>query len=47
MLRSICLNIVKTTAVLLCLGIGASACWVHGDVAVHREHRSERHEDRR
>ena len=41
MLRSICLELVKVAAVVVCLGVGASACEVRerGGVVV-------RHEDR-
>jgi hypothetical protein len=45
MLRSICVKVVKVTALVICLGIGASACWVHGDP--HYDRHEDRHEDHR
>jgi hypothetical protein len=48
MLRSICLTVVKVSALVICLGIGASACWVHdgynrdGHYDRHEEHREDR-----
>jgi hypothetical protein len=52
MLRSICLKLVKVTAVVVCLGIGTSACWGYGhdgrDGRYGRDdHHEERHEERR
>jgi hypothetical protein len=50
MLRSICLKVVKVTALVVCIGIGASACWVHGGAgydARRGDHHEERHEERR
>jgi hypothetical protein len=29
MFRTICVKIVKVTALVICVGIGASACWGH------------------
>ena len=42
MLRSICLNILKVAAVVVCLGVGSSACWVHGRDGGHDDHRDGR-----
>jgi hypothetical protein len=53
MLRSIGLKVVKVAALVVCIGIGASACWVHGGAGYdgrrgdNREHHEERHEERR
>jgi hypothetical protein len=52
MLRFICLKVVKVTAVVICLGIGASACWVHGGYghdgrSGRDDHHEEHHEERR
>ena len=50
MLRSICLSIVKVSALVICLGIGASACWVHDGRDGHYgryDHHEDRHEERR
>lgn len=51
-MRSICLKLVKVTAVVVCLGIGTSACWGYGhdgrDGRYGRDdHHEERHEERR
>ena len=53
MLRSICLSVVKAAAVIVCLGVGASACEVRerGGVGVrhesHGDYRWDRHEEYR
>ena len=53
MLRSIGLKVVKVAALVVCIGIGASAYWVHGGAGYdgrrgdNREHHEERHEERR
>jgi hypothetical protein len=39
MLRSVCLSIVKVAAVVVCLGVGTSACWVHGRDGGYGDHR--------
>jgi hypothetical protein len=52
MLRSICLNILRATALVACVGT-ASACYARGHVDVvddhraHEEHHEDRHEERR
>jgi hypothetical protein len=45
MLRSICLTVVKVSALVICLGIGASACWVHD--GYNRDGHNDRHEEHR
>jgi len=50
MFRSIGLKVVKVSALVICLGIGASACWVHdgyGRDGRRDDHREEHREDRR
>jgi hypothetical protein len=48
-MRTVCLNIVKVAAVVVCLGIGTSACfWGERGRDVHHEDRHEdRHEEHR
>ena len=52
MLHSFCLNLVRASAVVVCLGLGASACVVRERVAVrhgpdehHEEHHEEHHDE--
>ena len=50
MLRSVCLDLVKASAVLVCVGVASSACWFrhHRAVAsqdVRHEHRRDAHEE--
>ncbi len=50
MLRSMCLNVVRASAMLVCVGVTSNACWVDGREPRHegREVRhEERHEDHR
>jgi hypothetical protein len=49
MLRSICMGMVKVAAVVVCLGVGASACVVRERGEMHERHGDYRwdHHDRR
>jgi hypothetical protein len=53
MLRSICFNVLKATALVVCVGV-AGACYARGHVAVvddrrdhHEDHRDDHRDDRR
>lgn len=54
MLHSFCLNLVRASAVLVCVGLAASACVVRERVAVrgapaehHEDHHDDHHDDHR
>jgi hypothetical protein len=54
MLRFICVNIVKATAVIVCIGVGVSACLFPGRDAryddrreSHEGHHDEHHDEHR
>ncbi|HEY3817943.1 MAG TPA: hypothetical protein VGL81_12265 [Polyangiaceae bacterium] len=54
MLRSICVKLVQAAALIACVGVGASGCWVHegrdgryGRYDHHDEHHEEHRDDRR
>jgi hypothetical protein len=46
MLRSLCLTIVKVSAVVVCVGVGASACVARERVVIREEPRHEGHGER-
>lgn len=47
MLRNICLELVKVTVVVICIGAATSACWDHerGYGDRHGDYREGRHDD--
>ncbi|MGD0529870.1 MAG: hypothetical protein ABSE49_32340 [Polyangiaceae bacterium] len=50
MILSVGVKLIKVTVLMVALGLGASACWVHdgrdGRYA-HDDHHEDRHDDRR
>ena len=52
MIRSVGLKLIKVTVLMVALGLGASACWVHDGYGhdgryAHDDHHGDRHDDRR
>ncbi len=52
MIRTVGLKLIKVAVLVVCVGLGASACWVHDGYGhdghyAHDDHHEDRHDDRR